>query len=237
MKLLGTRIKESAYGLVGKIKKDVRERTGVAGKVADFVDDTIETGKKMHGDIKNSGGYGAAAKRTGKTISDSFRENVYDRAKRFYNSIENDLSTNGEIDPEKVKAILKNKAEAVKKYGSKGYKCLSELASQGVDTIKKDYHKFIPTDEDLRTKYAGIGGNYRGILFIEDYEACLDFRRKVQRKIPKSTRLRKQILEDIKISASNTKEELVKFYAWQVTQQENGRSAPDKIKTIEKYLK
>ena len=105
------------------------------------------------------------------------------------------------------------------------------------NAVKNDYHKFIPIDEDLKGKYYGIGGGYKGVLFIVDYEACLAFRRKAQRRIPIKEKFREQILEDIKTSASDSKPELVKFYAWQVTQVENKRSAPDKIKVIEKYLK
>lgn len=238
---LGRKIKKGVYGVAAKVDKKLDEKDGLVGKVVDvvtnFVGDTVKTGKQMHEDIQKSGGYAAAAKRTERTIVDSAKENVFDRAKRLYIHIENDLFTNGKLDSEKVKAIVENKTKAAKKYGRKAYKKLSELASQGTEAVKRDYHEFIPTDEALKTKYAGIGIKYRGALFIEDYENCLAFRRKVQRRLPKNIKLRAQILEDIKSSASDSKEDLVKFYAWQVTQEADvGRSAPDKIKTLDKYL-
>jgi len=238
---LGRRFRKSVYEVVAGVDQKLNEKGGLVGKVADavtgFVGDAVKTGQKMNEDIQKSGGYAAAAKRTGKTIAGSVNKHVFERTRRLYRSIENDLFTDGKLDSEKVKAIVTNKTNAVKKYGEKAYNGLSKLASQGTEALKKDYHDFIPTEEDLKGKYSGIGIKYRGVLLTEDYEKCLDFRKKVQRKLPKKTKFRAQILEDIKTSASDSKEDLVKFYAWQVTQEDDGKSAPDKIKTLNKYLK
>ncbi len=116
----------------------------------------------------------------------------------------------------------------MKKYGTKVYQSLSDIVSQGAEAVREDYRKFIPTDEELKTKYSGIGKNYEGILFREHFESCIQFHEKAEKRIPKGTRYRAQILKDIKDSASGSINDLMEFYS--------SKGETKKKKAAETYL-
>ncbi|MDP3027796.1 MAG: hypothetical protein Q8N63_08895 [Nanoarchaeota archaeon] len=240
---LGRKIRKGIYGAVSvadeeldKLTENVSERRGCIGRIVRGVEGIAREVKKqvtpMHEEIKEKGGYAAAAKRTAQSVSDSVK-GAYASLEK---SVEDAFCTEGKLDSEKIKKVLENKGNAVKQYGPRAYNYLSGLALKGADSLSKDYHEFIPTTEELKTKYDEIGGKYQGVLFREHYDKCLAFHKKAEKNISKRAKYRAEILKDIKDSASCNKAELKRFFAWQVTQDERGVYSSKKIKTLDVYL-
>ena len=121
------------------------------------------------------------------------------------------LFWDGELDIERAKKILEDKTKAAEQYGQKACEYLSILIAEGASSAQRNLRVYVPTKEEMSTKYAGIGTSYPGVLFRQHYEACLDFCGDAEKAIRKNVKYRTELLSDIKASASSNKEELAKF--------------------------
>jgi hypothetical protein len=224
--------------MAGKIESQVEKKQGIPGGIADIVrgagkivKTVAEGAKSVHEDIKNKGGYRKLAEDTLEKVSDK-TDSLIEKMNITYQSFEDSFFTNGTFDKEKAKKALANTAEATRKYGSAAVQNLSKLAIEGVETAKADYRTFIPSKEERKGKYRGIGTAYAGkILFREDFESCLGFCAQADKKLP-ALQTKKAILDDIKASASKNAEDLNKFYS-----SVGSLNASIKEKLIQKYLK
>ena len=227
----GAKIKKVVYGSRANIGKQVEKREGVVGKIAGTIEDVVEgavnTGKQIHEQIQSKGGYRKALQRGGQTFIDSMKD--------AYNHVANTFFTDGKIDYEKTRKFFEESADPVRKLGEKAYKSLAELVAKGAETISRDYHQYIPTEEELNTTYKGIGTQYQGFLFREHFDKCLDFYGQAEIQLPKGARYKRKILDDIKASASSNKDELVEFYAAQIAKTKD-RSVINKMMIADKYL-
>ena len=188
--------------IAGRVIGDAIERLFTRGRK--IVDGAVEGGKKVHEGIVTRGGYVEAAKRLGSQVDDRIRQ--------FYRSVEDSLCTDGEFDPQKAKSTLSDSRKAIGLYGEKAYHELSRMVSDGAVLVERKFREYIPTEEELATKYAGIG-TQESILFRKDYDACLDYHREVERGLSKRATYGKEILNDIKASGSSSKDDLLRFYS------------------------
>ncbi len=218
------KIKKNAYGTVASVERALGDPETISGRMKEGLEDIVDAGSELHNEVQSKGGYVAVAKKVGKDL--------VEKVSQTYKSIENKLFTEGKFDNKKVNKILADKGKAIADYGVKAYNTLSESVGKGVDSVKKDYRNFIPSDEELSTKYKGIGTNYEGVLFRENYEKCLEFYSQVNEEL-KGVKYRKTILEDIKASASGSIEELKEFYS-QTNKYEN-KKARAVIGVLNKY--
>jgi len=216
-----------------KIKRNLEKDEGIAGRtlrnIKSSVRQAIDDGKKTHRTIINDGGYIAVARKIGRDISEV--------VKKEYNSLEEQICTDGELDEKKLKSFLKNKKNSIELCGRKAYDKLSTLVDKGVDSARRSYREFVPSQEELAGKYAGIGARTSGILLRDEYEACLNFSKKAEKAIPSRTRYKNQILQDIQDSASGNFEELRRFYFKGLEQVPSGHYNTEKLRILSNYVK
>jgi len=138
---------------------------------------------------------------------------------------DNYLFRDGELDVERVRELLRDKAKAAEQYGQKACDFLSVLVAEGASSAERNFRVYVPTKEELNTKYAGIGTEYSGALFRKHYEACSCFHETAGYAIGKNSRYRTELLNDIKASASSTKEEIINFLLKKATKDSINRKA------------
>lgn len=205
--------KERVYNAAAHIENDLNEEKTVLGGLAKTVSKTASTvGKKaksLHEKVKSQGGYLKALdeklEASGKRIDDYFNN--------LERTIEREFYTEGTFDCKKAKQFLSREAEVVRVYGEKFIRRVSTAVETGKDSIIRDYRSYIPSKEELQTRYSNIGTSYNGILMRDDFESCLKFYNRANEILPKSLMYRNQILSDIKISASANKKELFNYYS------------------------
>jgi len=142
------------------------------------------------------------SREAGNAIRDGYNASVQ-YFKREY------CDSEGKFDPEKFNEALKNSPGKLKGLGSKAL----EAITSGAENLKQDYRDLIPNKEERDTKYSGIGGSYKGILFREHYEACLSFSAQAEKKLPAGIYGRRQILQDIKDYAAGSSKDLIDLYS------------------------
>ena len=111
--------------------------------------------------------------------------------------------------------------ETAKRFGevaTRAGKIILNTIKRNIESIFEEegvenYESRVPTEEELQTKYQGIGTIYEGKLQKTHYEACLSFLNSGKQKIPAGTRFRDEILNDLKTSASRNASELIDYYA------------------------
>jgi hypothetical protein len=122
---------------------------------------------------------------------------------------------------EKVKKVEEGLEEAALKFGefaTRAGKIFLRRIKRNIESIfqeegEEDYESRVPTNEELHTKYKGIGTIYEGKLQKTHYEACLNFLSSAEQKIQADAKFRDEILKDIKVSASRNPDELMDYYA------------------------
>lgn len=201
-----------------KIDEATKFGKKVFGGIAGIVKKAVAKGKEIHSDVQEKGGY---------------RQVMKDSA----DSIEDRLFTDGKYDPEKAKELAKGGAQAAKVYGKKALDYVVEMgkkgAEKGAEAVKTGYRDLVPTKEERETVYAGIGSKYAGFLFRPDYEKCLKFHTEAKAKLPAALKIRSQVLEDIKASASKDPQDLMGFYRDETG---FGPEADTKVEVVKKYL-
>lgn len=221
------RAKNVVYTAASEIERQAQDNKTPLGKIT-------ERAKEMDKKIKAGGGYAEAAKRAGDDIA-KFAKEQATKIEKGYHSLQTTLQerfyTDGKFDEAKANKSLENMTHAINEFGSKAAHTLREKLQQGASAIKADYRDMVPTQEERNTKYEGIGADYAGILFREHYEKCIAFHEKARKNLPGGLNARKDILSDIKSSASGSLEELEEHY-----KAKSGKSTKIKLAAIEKYL-
>jgi len=135
---------------------------------------------------------------------------VVDRVQGKYDQFEDEFFTNGEFNRERAAKALENMVDATERFGTKAVEQLREMAISGAEAVKQDYRNVIPTAEERSGKYAAIGSEYKGILFRQDYDNCLEFYQRIGPKLQVEDCSR--ILGDVRAYAIGSKAELMDFY-------------------------
>ena len=236
------RSKKGVYRAVAHLEHDLADSKSTLGAVRETLDGIVKQGKGYHEDVQSRGGYRQVASKNAEEALDRIDEFV-DRlagrldnyAERVKGLLEDTFYTEGQVDNTKVESFLKKKKESVRIYGQKFMGKLSQAVGDARATIVKDYRANFPTSEELSTgKYAGVGGVYEGFLTRDDCEGCLAFYGYAERTIPSGRPYRKQILADIKASASENLAEIKAFY--QNASAEDSKASL-KLKLAEQFLK
>jgi hypothetical protein len=171
---------------------------------------------------EREGAFGSLANLVDEIVADSRQAyaNLSDGIKeRFY--------TDGVFDHEKATDYLGNKANAIRELGIRGYRTLEKVVHDGVEGVRADFRREIPTQEERTTKYAGFGSDVGGLLSRPELEDALEFHTRAKRLLPGGLKLRAQILETIKAHALASPEELIDHYE---------AFRPDMVETVTKYF-
>lgn len=203
--------KKRIYKTISFVEQKVESDEGLTGEIKDITEKVTERGKEMYDIIKKEGGYCAALKRARNATCDSTKGLLKNIEKR-YESFKNQFFTDNEFDCEKTKVVLRDREEAICRFGKKTLDTLYKIVLEGERAIRKDYRALVPNKQERETKYAGIGIQYQGILLREDFERCLNFYKKARNKLPGGLKSRNRILEDIKVGAVGDKKDLIEFY-------------------------
>ncbi|MBI1969791.1 hypothetical protein HYS48_03800 [Candidatus Woesearchaeota archaeon] len=199
--------KRKAYQVASELEREVREGDGVGGAARK---------------VATSVARGAATVAT----------TLYQSLAAGYKKFEETFFTKGEFDEKKAKRALQDAAKATKQFGEETVKTLKELVQEGAQAVQQDYRTYVPTAEERRTRYAGIGTQYAGVPLRPRLEACLAFHEEARKRLPGGLKVRESMLKDIKASASANFGELVAFY---VTRS-NQKLATPKIEAAMNYL-
>ncbi len=234
--------KKGVYRAVAHLEHDLADSKSTLGVVRETLDGIVKQGKGYHADVQSRGGYRQVASKNVEEVLDridEFADELAGRldnyAERMAGLLENTFYTKGQVDNAKVESFLKKKKESVRIYGQKFMGKLSQAVGKARAAIVEDYKANFPTSEELSTgKYAGVGRVYEGFLTRDDCEGCLAFYSYAERTIPTGRPYRKQILADIKVSASENLAEIKAFY--QNAGAEDSK-APLKLKLAEQFLK
>jgi len=193
--------KEALYKEVADISQKIENREGGIGKTADLVEGVITQGKKVY--------HSPQVQLRVKVIKDGLSalgEKGYD----LYERLRDDISHEGVVDIQKVEELIKKGASATEKFGEKAVQSLNEMIEKGWAAVKTDYRSIIPSKEELKSKYAGIGTDYKGVLLRKNIEECLAFYQhaKKRKTMANHVKYREEILNYIKASASSNTTEL-----------------------------
>jgi len=112
-------------------------------------------------------------------------------------------------------------SQVVKKYGLKIYHDFLYLLSNGNYREKRDEIFNFPTIEEINSRYAGIGKDYRGLLTKRHFDKILNFYKLVNENLPEDFNYRAEILEDIKASASFDIYDMISFYVSSISKDGN----------------
>src|SRR3989338_216775 len=204
--------KAKVYGIASRVEHDIANEKTVLGGLAATVQKTAATVSEKvqatHADIKARGGYKKAAAAELEVLST--------RIDRYFTSVEtaveNTFYSQGKFDEAKAQAFLKAQTQTARRYGEKFVTTVATALTTARETVITDYRSLVPSLEELMTKYTDVGTQYSGILLRPDYEACIKFHSKAEKKLPSGRQYRVAILNDIKASASASKAELLAFY-------------------------
>ena len=152
----------------------------------------------------------------------------WNRLNEYHNSFVDTFSTQGNYDPNKVSHLLAHQACVAETFGVKAVAWLKEQAANTANAVQTDYRRIIPTQQELKTKYAGVGTQYEGILLRPHMDSCLAFHREAHGKLPQ-TDLGFDVMEDIKPHACESADDLVRLY--------QAQDAQAKLGCVQRYLK
>ncbi len=232
--------KAHLYKTFAYLEHDLVDSKSTLGALRQSLDTLVAEGKAYHDSIQKHGGYTEAAKRaSGNAVEQA--EKYAERVNASINAYEKRLDaalkerfyTYGKVDNKKVDAYVADRGKAVKEYGRKFINKLTAAVNGTRKSIIEDYRRNIPAQNELTGKYAGIGTAYTGILTRNDYEGCLAFYNYANRTMPTGRAYRVQILNDIKVSASESLDELKTFYE---SRKEDDMKAAYKLEFVQKWL-
>ncbi|MBN2052074.1 hypothetical protein JW756_01085 [Candidatus Woesearchaeota archaeon] len=191
--------KEAVYKKATEIGQKIETREGRIGKAADIVERTVEEGKRIY--------YGQRVQAGLSAIKEGL-SSLGEKGCTLYDKLKTEISKEGVVDMQKLEGFLKKGAAATEEFGQKAVQTLTEMVEKGWSAVQADYDKIIPSKEELESKYAGIGTDYKGVLLRRNCEDCLIFYAEAKKKLPGSLKTREQILSNIKASASANMHEL-----------------------------
>lgn len=237
--------KKGLYRTAAEVERQLDEREGVVGKAADMADTIAERVEQAAGAVADKigdvdaavqerGGYVAllnkarerihtAAMKVVEMSRDAYDAANYTLEKRFDN-LEDMFFTDGEYDPRKAREILEQKTDAVKVFGERAIGVLTVLVERGLD----DYKSMVPTREEMRTTYAGLGTKCDKIVFRPELDECIAFHQEARSVLPNALKLRREILDDIHSYAVTGSAQLTALYT--------RNSETEKREVCEKYL-
>ncbi len=202
-------LREGLHSIADKVVDGIHSGKTLLGRLAKYTgkgfNDVVEAGKSLHEDIRKRGGY----KETARQIGEELRGYVGGA----YKNVEESFFTDREFDSEKAKKTLSDKKRVIAQFGEKTYETFLALANDCNTAVRNKIDQYIPSNEELQTKYAGIGTQNKSIYLRLHYDTCLAFYENVNSQMPKRAKYRNQILDDIKASASSDKDELLSFYS------------------------
>lgn len=243
-------LRKDTYKMVGKIEEQIKTRKGFFGGLAEAATSAVQAGKEavqtVRDKVEEKGGLGKIVNDATDTLADKVQrygghaERVLDataeRANQMYDALESkvkdDIFKDGKFDSEKARVALKDKAAVAKKYGVKAAEVLVAMGKKGAQMVADDYRAHIPSQDERKGVYAGIGTAYDGFLFRKNYDDCLKFADKLDAKLPKDFMYRKNVIADAKASASQDVTELVMFYTAQ-----NSAASKRKLSALSPVLK
>lgn len=234
--------RKKVYQAGSKIEEKIGEKGGLGGllKSAAYgaAKSVVKGANDLRNKVKEEGGLGEVARKAAEGASNAIDrgmdrmndalDGLGERIETRYKNFEETITTDGKYDPEKARAVLSDRAGAVKKFGCEAVESLSELIKSGASGVKEDYRRYVPSAEERKTRYAGIGDRYDGVLFRDGFEKCVSFYARAETKLPGKVKNRIEILNDIRSYAINGKGKLVGFYK----EKKDG----EKIAAVKKYL-
>lgn len=235
LKRLGKKARNTAYKGISKVESILDENKGTIDNVAGTVKTGVDAAKKgvnyvseTASDLKQrfdeAGGLEGIAQSVKEAI-ESGAENLGNKVETYLNNtLENTVFTDGVYDPEKAKAFGKNVADNAKVYGARATRAIKSVIDSGVQDYQAWKKGLFPNQEELLTRYAGIGTDYKGKepLFRTDYERCRLFH-EMSRKYfdaefvddETGKQAAQALLADIKASASASASEVLEYYQQQ----------------------
>ncbi len=187
------------------------------GKIGEGFKDLFGIGKeKLYGTIgeierqvdKREGFFGNLADIVDDMIDGT--QKVYGETRQ---RLQDTFYTDGKFDAEKAKKFADGTPLA--KWGKKSYHALVELAKNGKDAVVNDYRAIVPTQEEMETKYQGIGADAKGVTLLRpDLDACLEFYNMANGELSNVLKAKKLILDAIKASASTNAVELMLYFTY-----------------------
>jgi hypothetical protein len=171
---------------------------------------SISTGRQALGNVVQTGK--DIAHRVAGAITDVYGA-AQEGVDKLYTEFEGQFYTDGKLDNAKVDAVLANKAQAAKIYGTKIIDFLRTEAKAGSVAVVAKYRELAPTREELETyRTDGIATDYHGILFKPDLQQCQDYRNEARGLLHSRLKQRNQILADIGANVIGSKRELLAYY-------------------------
>lgn len=215
--------KKHVYKGVGTLEKQYNQKQSVGGGIRK----TIDRGRLLCRGLKFAAKPLGSEKVTAKTRE--YYEKLYDYNHTFIET----FTTKDKYDPDKLSDALKHKTAIVEIWGKRAVDKLGELAQKAGSAVHEDYREWIPTLDELIENYAGIGVKCKGLMLKPDLEACLNFHNEVfkNKNLPRDN-LTLSIMEDIKVNAITSKDNLLKFYMIEGNAEEN----QNKAKVVIEYL-
>jgi hypothetical protein len=235
LKGMGEDLKKKAYETAASVKKSADEGTLLSDAtrvVANAAGNVAKRAETLDAKVKARGGYLTVVANAAGGALDA----IDDRINNLCDTLEDRLTSDGKFDSDKLKIFLADGAKATREYGAKAVETLTELAQKGAKITADDFRSYFPTENDLRTKYAGIGTVYHGALLTEHLDSCLTFYRKAQKAIPKEVSYKSEVLGFIKASASRNPKELRDSYDQLGTSELTAERKEALLKTVNDYL-
>jgi len=162
----------------------------------------------------------------------------YHTVKSYVNGLKDSIYTDGKFDKDKAQKILENTEDAIKIYGNRAVTKMKEAVAASAEKMQ-DYT--IPTQEEIKTKYEGMGSRYKdlhpnAVLFRADYNNCLEFLKVAETFLPSDTRQRVQIIKDIKDSASENRKDLLNFYTEIADRDTLDHTLKERVEEVKRYM-
>jgi|ETNmetMinimDraft_2_1059921.scaffolds.fasta_scaffold77950_2 hypothetical protein len=199
-------VKDDLESVAGRVADSVEKRGGISGILTD-------AGDRAQGAIDDIA-----------DVALDFYERLEARYNQFEQKFEDTFFTDGVYDPDKAEDILSDKVATTREFGARTAKILIDLAKKGTS----DYRELVPTLEERKTVYAGIGQGTDELLLRPDLDKCLAFYEESKSTLPNALKVRRGLLEDIKASGAGNKRQLSSYYRKQ--------GEPGNIMACRKYL-
>jgi len=192
--------------------KSIAKGTGYVAAVAVGV--AVERGlESFHNYAQEHGGYK-------QVFTDGLRT-ADDKARKFGKSLD-----------ERIQPAVERAREKVRVHGKDFRDGLSEFCSCLKEMVGEVWHGYVPKKEELAKGgiYEGIGSVYKQIFLTRaDCDECLRFAGEAEKRIPEGKPFKKNVIADIKRTASSGFDDLKIFYEntifWDF-------SKPDELKTV-----